>query len=98
MPVPPTAPTRPTDSSGWVLASRYRVLSRLGTGGVADVFEATDERLRRHGAVKVFRNATDAISTSERRDVELQALARLCHPNLVTLFDASVGRDDDGTP
>ncbi|MGN6607847.1 MAG: protein kinase domain-containing protein [Jatrophihabitans sp.] len=84
--------------SGWVIASRYRERERLGTGGVADVFVATDERLGRDVAVKVFRSSLDTISTSERRDVELRALVRLSHPNLVTLFDASVDGAQDGGP
>ena len=51
--MPAAQPPQP----GWVLADRYRVLDRLGSGGMADVFRAHDEQLDRDVAVKVFRNA-----------------------------------------
>jgi serine/threonine protein kinase len=85
-----TAPVQVADG-GWLIDGRYRVQGRLGHGGVADVFRATDEHLGREVAVKVFRSGTDAVAGAERRDIELRTLARLSHPNLVTLFDASVG-------
>jgi serine/threonine protein kinase len=75
---------------GWVVDGRYRVLERLGLGGTADVFRAHDEVLGRDVAVKVFRTALvddpDGHG-AQRRELELQSLARLSHPNLVTLFD-----------
>jgi serine/threonine protein kinase len=89
-----TAPLRVVaepEPGGWVLAGRYRVLGRIGQGGVAEVFKARDRHLGREVAVKVFRSDVDAGVGAERHDVELQALARLSHPNLVTLFDAAVG-------
>jgi eukaryotic-like serine/threonine-protein kinase len=90
-----------TDSasgSGWLLAGRYRVLDRIGTGGMAEVFRARDEQLGRDVAVKVFRTLVDpavSVAAAQRREIELQALASLSHPNLITLFDASISGSGD---
>jgi hypothetical protein len=57
------------------------------------VFRASDLLLGRDVAVKVFRSVgatDDDASGAGRQEVELQALARLSHPNLITLFDASI--------
>ncbi|MDQ2797764.1 MAG: serine/threonine protein kinase, partial [Actinomycetota bacterium] len=78
----------------WRIADRYRVISRIGSGGMADVFRAQDELLRRDVAVKVFRtpiNAPDTAAGVERQRAELLALARLNHPHLITLYDGSIG-------
>ena len=84
-------------ADGWVLGGRYRIQERVGSGGMAEVFRAHDELLDRDVAVKVFRTLMDDPDSSEnaasRRELELQAMARLNHPNLVTLFDGSVGGD-----
>jgi serine/threonine protein kinase len=61
---------------------------------MAEVFRATDLLLGRDVAVKVFRsvsgNDDDSTAGADRQERELQALARLSHPNLITLFDASI--------
>jgi serine/threonine protein kinase len=88
-------PEPDAEPGGWVLDGRYRVSGLLGQGGVAEVFKARDMHLGRDVAVKVFRSTVDAIGGAELRDAELKALARLSHPNLVTLFDASVGEGSD---
>jgi hypothetical protein len=79
--------------AGWVLADRYRVLDRVGSGGMAEVFRCRDELLARDVAVKVFRTFVDVAGNAasiERQTIEVQALAGLSHPNLVTVFDASL--------
>ena len=71
---------------GQRLADRY-VLDRLiSRGGMGDVFEATDERLQRQVAVKVFR--ADPSLDRRRFDREARLLASLDHPGLVRVFDA----------
>jgi serine/threonine protein kinase len=91
--IPPddvTAPQQPADPGGWVLGNRYRVLGRIGVGGMAEVFRAHDEMLDREVAVKVFRSQAPTPGTEggpERQETELRVLARLNHPNLITLFD-----------
>jgi eukaryotic-like serine/threonine-protein kinase len=80
-----------------MLGGRYRVLDRIGVGGMAEVFRACDELLARDVAVKVFRAlpaAPDTASGVGRQEIELRALARLNHPNLITLFDGSIGESD----
>jgi serine/threonine protein kinase len=76
-----------------VLASRYRVLDRLGSGGMATVYLAEDERLGRKVAVK--RLHSDSPEDAARRfQREAKVGASLSHPNLVTVFDTVA--DDDG--
>jgi serine/threonine-protein kinase len=72
--------------AGTPLAGRYRVLRRLGTGGMATVFLAEDERLGREVAIK--RLHTDAPEASLRRfEQEAKLGAALNHPNLVAIYD-----------
>lgn len=76
-----------------MLADRYRVLGRIGIGGMAEVFRAHDQLLDREVAVKVFRTQAPMAGTAEspeRQETELHVLARLNHPNLITLFDGSL--------
>ena len=73
---------------GSTLASRYRLVRPLGRGGMAEVYEATDGVLGRRVAVKVFRGETDIATSQARQQLEIQALARLEHPNIVAVFDA----------
>ncbi|GAA3501788.1 serine/threonine-protein kinase [Streptomyces prasinosporus] len=77
--------------SAEVLAGRYRLDARIGSGGAADVHRGLDLRLRRPVAVKVFRTGGDA-DMEERFRSEGVILARLHHPGLVTAYDA--GRHD----
>jgi hypothetical protein len=84
---------KPVTGDGWRLGGRYRVIDRIGAGGMAEVFRAHDELLGRDVAVKVFRSHGDNDGNAggiHRQELELQALARLSHPNLITLFDGSV--------
>jgi serine/threonine protein kinase len=99
-PATQAVPCQPASGSGWVLGDRYRVVDRVGVGGMAEVFRAHDEMLARDVAVKVFRAHTvesdDTASGVERQQLELHTLARLNHPNLITLFDGSLSGADDG--
>ncbi len=73
---------------GSMLASRYRLVRMLGRGGMADVYEASDMRLGRSVAVKIFRQHTELSGNEARQQREIQVLARLQHPNIVSVFDA----------
>ncbi|MEX2195543.1 MAG: protein kinase [Thermoleophilaceae bacterium] len=69
-----------------VLAGRYRVLERLGSGGMAAVYLAEDQRLGRRVAVK--RLHADSPDDAARRFArEAKLLASLNHPNVVGVFD-----------
>ena len=71
-----------------VLNDRYEIRSRIGRGGMADVFLAHDRLLDRPVAVKVLfpEYATDP-SFVERFRREAQAAANLNHPNIVGVYD-----------
>lgn len=71
------------------LAGRYEIGHRIGRGGMADVYEATDTRLGRRVAVKLLN--TNLASESDFRlrfRQEAQAAARMTHPTIVRVFDA----------
>lgn len=78
---------------GTLLAGRYRVGERIGTGGSASVHRARDELLGRDVAIKALRGASDP-AAAERERSEVQLLARLSHRALVTVFDAVSVRID----
>lgn len=76
---------------------RYRVLHRLGAGGMGVVYAARDEELKRDIALKILKGADASVSdphaATERLLREARSLARLSHPNVVVIYD--VGRHDD---
>jgi eukaryotic-like serine/threonine-protein kinase len=71
-----------------IIDGRYRVLSRLGSGGMADVYLAEDRLLGRQLAVKVLHHhfAEDQ-EFVERFRREASSAAGLSHPNIVGIFD-----------
>ena len=73
---------------------RYVVLSRLGSGGMGVVYVAYDPELDRKVALKVLRRPIDGSTAKRARQLrEAQALARLTHPNVVTVYDAGSWQD-----
>jgi Tol biopolymer transport system component len=66
----------------------YRIVRRLASGGMGEVYEAEDPRLKRKVAIKVLH-----AGTIWRLHDEAQALASLRHPNICRIYD--VGRADD---
>lgn len=77
------------------VADRYGLGRRLGSGGAADVFEATDDVLGRRVALKLLRTTASVPDARERHDAETRLLASFNHPHLVTVYDAGV---DAGQP
>lgn len=71
---------------GSLVGDRYRLIERIGSGAVADVWRACDERLTRDVAIKMFRG--DAGEDLGDAQEEVRLLAGLDHPNLVGIFDA----------
>ena len=71
-----------------VIDGRYRVLNRLGSGGMADVYCAEDEQLGRKVAVKLlYRRFAEDDEFVERFRREASSAAGLQHPNVVAVFD-----------
>ena len=77
---------------GIIIAERYEIVSRVGSGGMADVYKAMDHKLNRMVAIKIlkaeFRQDTTFIAKFRK---EAQAAAGLSHPNIVNVYD--VGED-----
>jgi serine/threonine protein kinase len=73
---------------GRLVGGRYRLVERLGAGGMATVYRARDEQLERDVAVKVIaeRHARDPLFVRRFRS-EAQLGARLAHPNIVAVLD-----------
>jgi serine/threonine-protein kinase len=83
----------PVNTEGQLLADRYRVLARLGSGGMATVFLCEDTRLRRKVAVKRL-HAESPRDTARRFQREARLGASLNHRNVVLVFDTVT--DDEG--
>jgi len=74
----------------------YRILDKLGAGGMGEVYRAHDERLDRDVAIKVLPTGLLADESARKRfKKEALALAKLNHPNIGTLhdFDTADGTD-----
>ena len=69
---------------GVFLQERYEILSRIGSGGMADVYKARDHKLNRNVAVKVLKPEfrEDKAFISKFR-TEAQSAGGLAHPNIV---------------
>ncbi|MEX2106404.1 MAG: PASTA domain-containing protein [Solirubrobacterales bacterium] len=78
----------PEVNEGSVVDGRYRVLSRLGSGGMADVWLAEDTHLQRRVALKVLhRRFAQDREFVERFRREAESAAGLQHPNVVAVYD-----------
>jgi eukaryotic-like serine/threonine-protein kinase len=89
--------TRPSSSMiGTVLSGRYRLEAKLGSGGMSTVYLARDETLDRPVAVKVMhREMSEQEDQLQRFRQEARAVAKLTHPNVVSVIDAG---EDGGYP
>src|SRR4051812_1799266 len=75
-------------SEDTVVDGRYRILNRIGSGGMADVYSAEDTHLGRQIALKVLhRRFAQDTEFVERFRREAKSAASLSHPNVVGIFD-----------
>jgi eukaryotic-like serine/threonine-protein kinase len=69
---------------GTVLCDTWKLVREIGVGGIGRVYEATDIKLSRKVAVKTL--LTDDPETVKRFEREAQVMARVSHPNVITLY------------
>jgi serine/threonine protein kinase/Tfp pilus assembly protein PilF len=73
--------------------SHYRILDKLGTGGMGEVYLAEDTRNGRRVALKLLpAHVTKDEKTLQRFKKEASAILKLNHPNILTIFE--IGQDD----
>lgn len=87
----------PPDEEDPERVGRYRIVRRLGEGGMGRVYEAEQEEpVRRRVALKLIRAGFDSRAVISRFHSERQALAVMDHPNIARVLDA--GTAEDGRP
>ncbi|NLL72209.1 MAG: Stk1 family PASTA domain-containing Ser/Thr kinase [Clostridiales bacterium] len=79
---------------GMIISDRYEIIDSVGSGGMADVYKAKDQRLERFVAIKILKDeySSDKIFVNKFRG-EAQSAAGLSHPNIVNVYDVG---DDKG--
>lgn len=79
---------------GMFISDRYEIIDNVGSGGMADVYKAKDQRLNRFVAIKVLKPeySSDKSFVTKFRG-EAQSAAGLSHPNIVNVYDVG---DDSG--
>src|SRR5947209_19646985 len=74
----------------------YRIVEKIGEGGMGEVYRAHDERLDRDVAIKILpRGIADDADRLARFKQEARATSALNHPNILTVHDVG---EHDGTP
>ncbi len=86
---PSTGVTMPTH------IGHFRILRRIGDGGMGTVFEAEQDNPRRKVALKIIRSSVASESVLRRFEHEVQILGQLKHPGIAQIYEA--GTHDEGT-
>jgi serine/threonine protein kinase len=95
-PAPPTPKKKKQDALvGQMLAGKYKILKKIGEGGMGSVYIANQEPIDRKVAIKVLlgKLAEDEIAV-KRFEQEAKAISKMQHPNTVTIYD--FGHTGDG--
>jgi len=87
-----------TDKMIGARIAQYRIVGKLGDGGMGDVYRAVraDDAYNKHVALKLIRSDRDSSFFINRFRNERQILASLDHPNIARLYDG--GTSNDGAP
>ena len=83
------------DAAGPATIGAFRIIGRLGVGGMGTVYEAEQEHPRRRIAVKVLRGFSTP-SMQRRFEFESELLGRLQHPGIAQVFEAGSAGTDEG--
>ncbi len=84
-----------SDLIGTVIAERYRVVSRIGEGGMGQVYLAEHVRMKRKSAIKIMRpSLVGEVEALQRFTREAENASQLSHPNIAAIFD--FGETPDG--
>lgn len=79
---------------GMFLGDRYEIISKIGAGGMADVYKARCHRLNRYVAIKILKQEySEDKKFVDKFRAEAQSVAGLSHPNIVNVYD--VGEDGE---
>jgi serine/threonine protein kinase/tetratricopeptide (TPR) repeat protein len=85
----PTADHEQTETAGSLIAGKYKLLERIGEGGMGEVWVAEQlEPIRRRVAIKLIKPGMDSRAVLARFEAERQALALMDHPNIAKVLDA----------
>jgi len=93
-PVAYEATVEPSDAEHDRIGS-YRILSRLGTGGMGTVYLAEQDNPRRRVALKLIRKGVSGPDRLARFRHEVQILGRLQHPGIAQVYEAGTSGDGD---
>ena len=90
-----TKKRRPDPLIGTTIAGKYKIIDKLGEGGMGSVYRASQQPIERLVAVKVLLNKlVDDDMAVRRFDQEARAVSKMQHPNTVTIYD--YGQTEDG--
>ena len=68
-------------------AGKYRILDKIGRGGMGTVYKAVDETLHRDVAIKVLNTELNDPEVARRFRTEAITIARLSHPGIATIYE-----------
>ena len=82
---------------GKIIKNRYIVKSKIGSGGMADVFLVTDKIIKKDFAMKMMKDEIKVGKSNERFKAEANVLAKISCRNVVQIHDAFLGEDYGST-